>query len=1523
MVAYVRVGSFNLPALYVHNNDFGSPGSGAGQFVDPRGIAVGADGLVYVADSNLARLTQFSASGVYAQHRSVTGLMDVAASSDAALISTIGFNASANALRVYYTSAGLPLYGSGAYSGYQGYRIAAGNPYVFMYSDSPTRTMLRANHNSLGSAPVVGSTGAVIGTFYDIAVNRSNHTVYATDSNGWVRIFNSSGIHINNFQPIDPATGTTFVPTWIDHIPDLDALVIFNSTDQRVVLTTPQGNPLSYFDAGTTAAFSVAASHDGEHVYVVESQAGAEKVRRFTADAKHIQSAIGFQPKAAIFFMTGTPSGTVETPTAGDATRKHSRMAIVARAQDVPGTNLAHTMEVSAPSGLTTPASSMDVTSGALTANGVVTFDVDGFTFDWNSHPEYRNTFLGYRSPVYYVLFGGDLDGKRATTFTITNVLTEGGTFSLPVTDGFIAKGGYFWLVDNDNETGGVGGFGYSPTGALEGWARALGGNAFADPSEAATLHSSSSSILLCDHLGTRIFEAVVTSVTAGNINFLVILNDIGIGHTYSLDGLLFRGTTVRAQTLSASAVLTYDVNPIGALITPSAAAAGTDTDHLVFGIGALDDAGNQRAISASVRGGVATSETRLVNSNVRAMSLADPASTFTWTQLHAEIFGKTIAYTPSASWRWSTLVFEKAVTSVSGTASITTGGTTAPLKFNHTGRLTANAQIVTSGPVNKLTVTHKLKASAIIAMQGPNPVITGGHPLSGHAVIEIQSNRPANLKDDHALTAHAVIDIGHKNNFGWIGNINRQTHQISGYASITISGDETTKLRLGHALRAVEGFAGGQITMGGSHQWIPQNHALTGNAFLELNAGFPVIGRDSGEYVGYALLELTANNPFLKTGVALKASATISVGGANPILTGQPLPEPKQLGAYDEVGTVNLFMNPSFEGSANIKFWEDTGNATNAIVSEQAWHGTKSLKVTLSNATANSGVLLHSIRGIGIQGRTTAYLGQLNVRSSASMSVEFFSRITYMDGTTVDGELQTHTITSTGWRSVLVPAVVTDRTKMINYITIVVRRPATASGQHIYVDGVQIEEDRGQGHTAWAYGGFSDGSPESVHRWHGAANASLTIRNAIKADLSHEDYAGKYIIESKLYRCDANGNNLLDISSYVINCATTSDPERDVSWSMEADILNPPDGMLEPFVHWVRPWQRVTLPNGKIREGFLGLMVVMPSGFTEYEWGRVMHLQASSAEQMLKMQGTKGHLFIKENTPLRKAMRILLQSCHLGERDGRDMFILPQSNDRAKRDMIMEKKEDALTCANEIAKKAHWHPIYCDKNGWITTTNRKERRLNRMTPVRVYAANVDVGGGTNVDPWVNAETMRTMEIVGEITSEPHIEKFEDNKIIVVSVNPRKRKVRATHYIDNEGNPVSPKRRKRIKEKVVKADVNDEADAAALAAAIAEEINSSMETINLSLIPDPEVDFTRQVIYLYIYNLQRQVVAVGRYKVMSVTYAFTDDEAMMTLKCGYVRDTSMSYPAGGNPFAYELGTGVVEGDQELQWVGDL
>jgi hypothetical protein len=388
--------------------------------------------------------------------------------------------------------------------------------------------------------------------------------------------------------------------------------------------------------------------------------------------------------------------------------------------------------------------------------------------------------------------------------------------------------------------------------------------------------------------------------------------------------------------------------------------------------------------------------------------------------------------------------------------------------------------------------------------------------------------------------------------------------------------------------------------------------------------------------------------------------------------------------------------------------------------------------------------------------------------------------------------------------------------------------------------------------------------------------------------------------MEAWLYKVNANGSILEDLSKYVINCEVTMDYERDVTWTMTAEMLGDGYRRITPWEHWLMPYMRVTYPNGVVREGQLGHFVVLPSPREFDEWSDVAQVDGRSAEFLLKLQGTPGFMLVKEGANLMRAVKVILNASHVGGRAGGPRHSIPNRGEDARRDMTWEKKEDALTIINDLCKKAGMSPVFTTKNGVITTVSKKDRRWRRIEPVRTFASFNNPGAS---DPWVARAIQGASDVIGTIKTTPNLGKIDENKIVIVSVNPKKKKIQVKRYIADSDHPLGPNKRRRVRERKIEMDIRSEADAAALAHELLEEIGTDLDTIQVNVIPDPATDFTRQTVYCSLYDHRGRPIAVGKYKVRRIVYGFTDDEAMMSMDLGFIH--KVDYVTANDPRGIE------------------
>ncbi len=209
-----RIIKFNSAGVY--QSQFGSAGSGAGEFNAANAMAIDSSDNIYVNDYPNSRIQVFSSSGVY--QRQVAGTFG---SGDGELNSQYGFDVDSsgnlyvadwgnnrvqkfNSVGVYQSQFG--SYGSGNGEFDQPADVAfdsSGNIYVVDYNNNRVQKF-----NSAGVyQSQFGTSGSSAGEFsspYSINIDSLDY-IYVADGNG-IQVFNSSGVYqsrINSGVPGD------------------------------------------------------------------------------------------------------------------------------------------------------------------------------------------------------------------------------------------------------------------------------------------------------------------------------------------------------------------------------------------------------------------------------------------------------------------------------------------------------------------------------------------------------------------------------------------------------------------------------------------------------------------------------------------------------------------------------------------------------------------------------------------------------------------------------------------------------------------------------------------------------------------------------------------------------------------------------------------------------------------------------------------------------------------------------------------------------------------------------------------------------------------------------------------------------------------------------------------------------------------------------------------------------------------------------------------------------------------------
>ncbi|MBS0336810.1 MAG: hypothetical protein JSS40_08380 [Proteobacteria bacterium] len=604
----------------------------------------------------------------------------------------------------------------------------------------------------------------------------------------------------------------------------------------------------------------------------------------------------------------------------------------------------------------------------------------------------------------------------------------------------------------------------------------------------------------------------------------------------------------------------------------------------------------------------------------------------------------------------------------------------------------------------------------------------------------------------------------------------------------------------------------------------------------------------------------------------------TIQAGSAADGALRIILPIVRQALPGEIAGTVNWHINPSVESGSAIG-WDVAGSATGVVSTDDAWDGARSWKVVTSGAVGD-GVRAVGVGGMGLSGDPRTVFGQLRVKGPAGTVLSAITRLHFRGLATQDSDPVTVTLTG-AWDPIYTMPVVTASATALDQAEVIVTTTATGAVT-LYADGAQLEEDHGAGATPWASGAYN----ADAGVWAGAAHNSVTIRQPIPVAITALGSGGFVVIESTLWRATSDNRWLEDLSEWVISGTVSCDAGRAETWSFDLSLMWEGWQKLTPFQDWLAPVLKVTYPNGDVYEGQLGLYLVGDSPVSVGEFARTVRVSAHDPLWLLGKQGFFAPVVVRPGIDRIRVVRETLDGAVLTDDDtGRRRYVIADSNKEFKKVREWPRKTSRLALCNEVLKGAGYYDLWTTKTGMITSRKRGESRLRNRQPVRLWAASAP--SGYDFGTAIRRDTSLTSEVIGAVEIKPSESDMAD-EIAIVGDDPDLGRFYAKWTIRNKKNKRAAITDRGKVKRIPWPVLDDNATAAEVAGALADELSTLDTRISISVVPDPTIDFTHETVSLAIWDAFNREVAVGQWAVHAVRYGFTPSDALMELDLGKV-----------------------------------
>lgn len=386
------------------------------------------------------------------------------------------------------------------------------------------------------------------------------------------------------------------------------------------------------------------------------------------------------------------------------------------------------------------------------------------------------------------------------------------------------------------------------------------------------------------------------------------------------------------------------------------------------------------------------------------------------------------------------------------------------------------------------------------------------------------------------------------------------------------------------------------------------------------------------------------------------------------------------------------------------------------------------------------------------------------------------------------------------------------------------------------------------------------------------------------------------------MYKAKYDNTWVDEINDAIIECRISMDTSREYTWEMNATITWEAWKKLDPYKDWLAPYLKITYPDGSVREGQLGLFLLLDSPESHQESSSTVKIIAQDPLWLIDRQGFNARYSVAAGVKRTTAVKAILDSAVLTDApSGRRRYVIEDHDRDFKKGYEWSRKVSKLDAINEILEGTAFHSLWTTKTGIITTKRMGASRLDNRHPVRVYSSHVpDHLSLQSKDMPLGG---LVSEVVGTIETTPHGHDLY-NEIVIVNDTPRGGTIEVRGHIAGPKNPRgiyysvfdeqgNKKGRKHIV-RINNAVLEETASAQEVADALADQLSTMNSVIRMAVIPDPQPEFSRETIVCAIWNTEGEEIAVGKYAIHRIEYGMSPESAEMIIECGRI-DSARDY----------------------------